>query len=99
MSRGHHKLYGRPSYARLRRRLLDAAGWRCALCGRAARLELHHVVPLYKGGAEMDPANLQVLCRRCHFRITAEERTGRPAPPIDPEIAAWRELAGLDPQL
>ena len=79
--------------------MLERDGWRCRSCGKAGRLELDHIEPLHSGGAEMDESNLQALCRKCHFKKSVEERTGRPAPPIDPELAAWRELAGLDPQL
>ena len=68
----HWQLYGRPEYARLRRRCLDRDGWRCRACGKAGRLELDHVVPLQAGGAAMDASNLQALCRRCHFLIRDE---------------------------
>ena len=52
------------AYRRLRRRILDAAGWRCAQCGRAGPLELHHG----DGDRTNDrPANLRPLCRPCHF--------------------------------
>jgi len=41
-------------------------GRRCLACGKSkGRIELDHVVPLYKGG-EHDPRNLQVLCHRCN---------------------------------
>ncbi|MYE00869.1 MAG: HNH endonuclease [Alphaproteobacteria bacterium] len=46
---------------------LHRAGWRCARCGKARRLEVHHRVPLFRGGAAYDQANLEVLCRACHF--------------------------------
>ena len=98
LSRRHHELYRRKEYARLRRRCLDRDGWRCQECGRAGRMELHHIVSLQKGGAPLDPANLTTLCRRCHWENhTLPEITGRPTPPPDPERAALRELAGLDP--
>ena len=65
------------AYQRLRRRILDAFGWRCACagcracyrpdrCRRAGRLELHHVIPVADGGDDAD-ANLIPLCRPCHF--------------------------------
>lgn len=61
-------------------------GYRCRECGRAGRLEADHVIPLDKGGAAWDPANLQALCRPCHFAKTRAER--HPAP--DPERELWR---------
>ena len=52
------------------------AGYRCARCHGAGRLEVHHQHPVHLGGAEHDPANVSVLCRPCHL-IThrAEHRT------------------------
>ena len=51
----------------------------CAICKEQGRLtpsqQVHHVQPLTEGGARLDPANLQALCRRCHSSITA--RGGR----------------------
>ena len=66
-------------YRRLRRRILDARGWRCAACGRAGRLELHHI------NFDRDdnrPDNLRILCRPCH--CTADGR--RPGP----DRSGWR---------
>ena len=34
---------------------LERAGWRCERCGKAGRLEVHHVRPLHKGGAAVRP--------------------------------------------
>ena len=66
-------------YQRLRRRLLNERGWRCAECGRAGRLELHHV----NGDRDDDrPGNLRILCRPCHF--TADGRRA------GPDRTAWR---------
>ncbi len=58
--------HGTRAYQRLRRRILDSHGWRCSACGRAGRLELHHVVPWSAGGPDT-PENLTPLCRPCHF--------------------------------
>ena len=67
------------AYQRLRRRILDETGWRCAECGRAGRLELHHV----NGDPTDDrPANLRPLCRPCHF---AAHRRGP-----GPDRSEWR---------
>ena len=69
------------AYQRQRRRILDAYGWRCATCGRAGRLELHHKIPVSEGGDDSD-ANLCPLCRPCHF---AEHGRGP-----GPDRRAWR---------
>ena len=72
----------------MRRRLLDAAGWRCSSCGLAGRLELHHVVPVEDGGDDSED-NLRVLSRPCHFAAH-----GRGPSPIRAARQEWRrELA------
>ena len=58
--------HGLRAYQRMRRRILDARGWRCEACGVAGRLELHHVTAVEDGGTD-DPGNLRILCRPCHF--------------------------------
>ncbi|MCY4572912.1 MAG: HNH endonuclease signature motif containing protein [Gemmatimonadetes bacterium] len=65
--------------------MFDRDGWRCTKCGRAGRLECHHVRPLWAGGGN-DLANLAALCRRCHLR---EHRR-----PDRPGAKAWRRLVG-----
>ena len=53
--------------AALRGRLLAEAEWRCQECGCGRTdLEIHHVIPIAKGG-ETVAENLIVLCRKkCH---------------------------------
>lgn len=49
----------------------------CAHCATIGRVEpateVDHVVPIRRGGARLDPANLQALCKRCHSRKTMTE--------------------------
>lgn len=33
-----------------------------------------HITPIFKGGAGIDPANLQVVCAECHMDKTIKER-------------------------
>ena len=73
--------HGMRAYRALRRRILDERGWRCEDCGRAGRLELHHVVSVEDGGDD-SPDNLRALCRPCHF-ATDGRRPG-------PDRRAWR---------
>ena len=74
--------------------MFERDGWRCTACGKAGRLECDHRIPLAKGGAPYEPANLQTLCRGCHVEKTRADRGLRP----DPAREAWRalvsELAG-----
>lgn len=74
-------------WARFRRQLLDARGWRCEECGSAgcSPLELHHVVPVAMDPSRrFDPTNVLCLGRACHLKAH------RPAE--GPEQAAWRDL-------
>jgi len=80
-----------PRWARFRRSLIDAAGWRCEKCGRVARFEIHHPVEINtaKDEAERlrliyDPENCKVWCRACHLDHH------RPDDP--PEVAAFERI-------
>ena len=55
-------------WARVRRDVLNARGWRCEKCGKAGRLQVHHIKPIREGGAVYDPSNLRPLCSVCHKR-------------------------------
>lgn len=81
----HYAKLDRKRWALLRLKVFERDGWRCRRCGRAGRLECDHVIPLHAGGAPLDLANLQALCRPCHVAKSADENT-RP----DPEREAWR---------
>ena len=87
VSRGSrlHTLIGRRVWAGLRARVFRRDGYRCRACGRPGRLECDHIRPLRQGGALLDPANLQSLCRRCHISKTRGENSR----PITPERARW----------
>ena len=86
-SRFHRRLNS-SVWKRLRRRVLDAVNWRCAMCGQYGN-EVDHIQPLHLGGAEYDLANLQVLCTGCHIRKTAGENRARQT---DTEREAWRDM-------
>ena len=79
MSRFHHT----PEWARARRERLDLDGWRCRQCGRAGRLEVHHIVSLKDNGNHaLD--NLITLCREHHLDIHRQ--------PVTENQAGWAEL-------
>jgi 5-methylcytosine-specific restriction endonuclease McrA len=35
--------------------------------------EVHHIVPIAHGGAELDESNLMALCAKCHKRMERED--------------------------
>lgn len=42
----------------------------CERCKERFSAEVHHSVPLHKGGSLYDPRNLVALCKECHYEIT-----------------------------
>lgn len=71
-------------WSQVRLRALDRDGWRCRKCGRAGRLEVHHVKALEYGGEALELENLLTLCRDCHIKIHG----GEPQPGPDLEYLA-----------
>lgn len=43
-------------------------------CGERSALEFDHIIPLEHGGARLDPANIQPMCRRSHASKTAADK-------------------------
>ena len=79
MSKRHRSIpWGQ--WSRFRRTILDRDGWRCRNCGRAGRLEVHHPVPLERGGKPFDP-DCYTLCRSCHVALHRRPET--------PQARAW----------
>ena len=42
----------------------------CERCRERFSQEVHHSVPLHKGGSLYDPRNLVALCKECHHEVT-----------------------------
>lgn len=83
--RAARQIYNSREWRLLRRRVLNACGWRCASCGRAGPLEIHHIRPLYLGGDPFAPENLEARCRMCHahaHRARARKRRRRESDPV-----------------
>ena len=62
---------GRVASAPTRHRLFTRDRYHCRECGRAGRLEAHHVTPLWRD-PEQHPyavAELVTLCRGCHTEL------------------------------
>ena len=74
------------AWQRARKAALRRDGYRCTDCGKAGRMEVHHVKPLWKF-PDQDPFfldGLACLCRGCHIRTTRVENElygFRKAPP------------------
>ena len=83
----HHRRLNPARWNRVRRKVLDAASFRCAVCGRYGN-EVDHVVPLDKGGDPYDSGNLQVLCKEHHIDKTRRENETW----TSPEREAWRDF-------
>ena len=80
-------------WRKLRRSVLDAAGWRCSLCGavlhrrqckpKACGLDaqVDHVTPLAAGGRSV-VENLRAVCRSCNQLRAHGMPTEHTAPPV-----------------
>ena len=76
----------RRQWALVRRMALERDGWRCRTCGKAGRLEVDHVKPLFQGGEPFELGNLSSQCRDCHKKKSTQENGGGPGP----ERMAWK---------
>ena len=68
------------AWTKTRQLVLERDGYRCQKCGKAGRLEVHHVIELGAGGNN-EQGNLTTFCRSCHIAHH------RPAAPSE-----WDEL-------
>ncbi len=48
--------------------IIDYLGGVCIYCQSVDELNIHHIVPLSKGGAHR-MSNLELVCRKCHHEI------------------------------
>lgn len=65
------------NWADLRQTVLRRDGNRCGNCGGRERLQVHHIVPLSRGGSNQ-PGNLRTLCYDCHARLHPHMRDDVP---------------------
>ena len=80
----HFQALHKGRWAVVRLQVLDRDGRRCRRCGKAGRLEVHHVQALEHGGRPYDLDNLISWCRSCHI---AHHRAQALA--LRPQAAAW----------
>lgn len=78
------KIYRSPRWKDVRIAVFQRDGRRCVKCGTARKLEIHHKVPISKGGSWYDWNNLEARCRDCHI----DEHHGE----ISMDQRAWRNL-------
>jgi HNH endonuclease len=69
-------------FKKLREQIKARDRHRCQRCGSSHRLDVHHRVPLHRGGNPYDPANLETLCSDCH-----NETTRRPITQAKPRFS------------
>lgn len=92
-SNERRKLYGTARWKRLRKAAKDRDGWRCKLCGKAGRLEVHHIRSPFDGAPMWDIENLRTLCRSCHFQThNADRKRQRLAMMAAPRRAWWERI-------
>ena len=62
---------GREAYTNnwpdISKKIKQRDGYRCTKCGSTEHLEVHHIIPISRGGGNSS-VNLTTLCRRCHAR-------------------------------
>ena len=67
-------------WERVRELVLERDGHACQVRGRGCRgtaTTVDHVVPLARGGARLDPANLRAACATCNSRLGGAVRRHR----------------------
>jgi len=77
MPKKAERFYQSPEWRALVRRLKQERGAFCQKCGAGGRLIGDHIVERKDGGADLDPANVMLMCWPCHNRKTARERAKR----------------------
>ncbi len=89
--RAGSNIYGTERWKRVRFLAKKRDGFKCAECGAAGQLEVHHEKPVrYAPDLAFELSNLKTLCKACHARVTKIE-VGFGSE-LDPARAAWRNL-------
>lgn len=73
------KLYSSKAWRRYRKAIISRRGGECVECGATPldqHIHLDHIKPLVEGGEAFNEENIQILCRECHGRKTANEVWG-----------------------
>lgn len=64
-----------PDWEDRRKKLRELHPYECVKCGSDYRLQIHHIIPLSKGGSNR-VSNLQFVCRSCHLKLHRQEEDG-----------------------
>ena len=63
-----------PAWGRVAKAALERDGHTCQRpgprCTGTANLEVHHIIPIARGGAELDIDNCLTLCHNDHVRLS-----------------------------
>ena len=73
------KLYATKRWRTYRKAIIARRGGECVTCGATPldqHIHLDHIKPLVEGGEAFNEENIQILCRECHGRKTANEVWG-----------------------
>jgi 5-methylcytosine-specific restriction endonuclease McrA len=65
------------SYRKLHRQVLQRDGWRCQVCGRMQRLQVHHLSFRSHSGSDVEQ-NLITVCAECHARLHPKAKAPQP---------------------
>lgn len=107
----YHEYLKTEAWAKLRKKAMQRAGFRCQLCNSKSHLQVHHrVYPKIYGTEKLN--DLTTLCRDCHelftFKGQGEPKTDRidsiadmvcpllPSNPTQAEIKRRREQSKRD---
>jgi hypothetical protein len=72
-SRRYEEVLASDRWRVVRAEAIGRAGYRCIVCGRAGRLDVHHARGYGNLGYE-HPRELQALCRTCHDDVHAQRQ-------------------------
>lgn len=61
-----------PDWENRRKKLKEIRNYKCVKCGNNYRLQIHHIIPLSKGGSNKIE-NLEFVCRNCHLKLHRQE--------------------------
>lgn len=69
--------YNSVEWRRLVAQIKRERGNHCARCGSDVRVIADHIIERKDGGADLDPANIELLCHKHHQAKTAKARAIR----------------------